>query len=159
MPRSIRRTRPTPAGAARAAIGQVIRNPLARTLALIAGFGVIAGATAANQPPLGDVAEIREGLIAAAIAYEIGDKCDSLDARMMRGIAYLNGLRSTAEGLGYSEDEIRAYMEDDAEKDRLEAMARERLRSLGGVEGEWETYCAVGRAEMAADSAIGRLLR
>jgi len=119
----------------------------------------LVAAPAAANPPLAQQAEISEGLIAAAIAYEIGDKCDSLDARLLRGIAFLNGLRSRASDLGYSDAEIDAYMDDRAEKRRLEAVARQRLRDLGGVEGDWDSYCAVGRDQMAAGSQIGQLLR
>ena len=110
---------------------------------------LVAGPVAAN-PPLAEQTEISEGLIAAAIAYEIGDKCGSLDARLIRGIAFLNGLRSRASQLGYSDAEIDAYMDDRAEKRRLEAVARQRLRDLGGVEGDWATYCTIGNAQMAA---------
>ncbi len=129
-----------------------------RICALILSFGVFAGATAANQP-LSEVTVVTEGLITAAIAYEIGDKCDSVDARVTTGINFLWGLKAQASDLGYSDDEIRAYIDDDVEKDRLEAIARDRLRDMGAVEGEWDTYCAVGRAEMAAGTQIGKLLR
>lgn len=120
---------------------------------------VLFSAPAVAQVPLAQQTEISEGLIAAAIAYEIGDKCDGIDARLLRGVAFLNGLRSRAEQLGYSDAEIEAYMDDRDEKRRLEAEARARLAGMGAVAGEWDTYCAVGRAEMAAGTQIGRLLR
>ncbi len=129
-----------------------------RGAALILGFVIAAGTTAA-LPALRDNATIREGLISTAIAYEIGRKCDSLEARWFRGIGYLNSLRDHAEGLGYSKAQIDAFIDDEAEKDQLEAEARARLRDMGGVKGEWETYCAVGRDEIAADTPIGQLLR
>jgi hypothetical protein len=108
---------------------------------------------------VGDLTVVTEGLIAAGIAYEIGDKCDSIDARLIRGIAFLNGLRDAASDAGFSDAEIDAYIDDDAEKDRLEAIARERLAAMGAVPGDAESYCAVGAAEMAAGSQIGLLLR
>lgn len=130
-----------------------LRHPIAAlVIALSAG-------PAAAQQPLSEVTEISEGLIAAAIAYEIGDKCDRIDARILRGIGFLNGLRDRAQELGYSDAEIEAYLDDRAEKVRLEAVARQRLRDMGGVEGQWDTYCAVGQAEISAQSQIGRLLR
>jgi len=111
------------------------------------------------NPPLGEVTVVTEGLIAAAIAYEIGDKCDALDARLIAGIAFLQRLKSYAQGLGYSSAEIDVFIDDEAAKDRLEAIARARLAAMGGVVGQWDTYCAVGRSEMASGSQIGRLLR
>lgn len=125
----------------------------------LAALAFLIAAPATAQVPLADQTEISEGLIAAAIAYEIGDKCDSLDARLLRGIAFLNSLRDRAGELGYSRDDIAAYMDDRAEKRRLEAIARARLAEMGGVVNDWETYCAVGRAEIAAGTQIGVLLR
>jgi len=120
---------------------------------------LVANPVLAADVPLKDVAFVRDGLIAAAIAYEIGDKCDDLNARMLRGVAFLNSLTDHARDLGYSQAEIDAYIDDRAEKDRLEAIARQTLTAMGGVEGQWETYCSVGEAEIAADTQIGRLLR
>ena len=51
-----------------------------------------------------------------------------------------------------------AYIDDRAEKARLEAIARERAVAMGVVEGEPETYCAVGRSEIARGSQVGRYL-
>ena len=126
--------------------------------ALLLGFIVVAGATAA-KPALRDVTRITEGLIDTAIAYEIGDKCDTLDARLVAGVNFLYGLRAYAVELGYTDPEIDAYVEDRAEQQRLESIARSRLRDKGAVDGQWDTYCAVGRQEIAANSQIGRLLR
>ncbi len=133
-------------------------KPMLRMIGLIAGMALIAGITAA-RPPLAEVDHVREGIITAGIAYEIGDKCGPIDARLVRGYAFLNSLKTHAQGLGYSDAEIEAYVGDRAEKRRLEAIARERLATMGAVVGEPETYCAVGRAEIAAGSQIGQLLR
>lgn len=129
-----------------------------RALGLILGFAVLAGTTAANQP-LREVPRITEGLIAAGIAYEIGEECNSLDARIVQGIVFLNSLKAHAQTLGYSNDEIDAYVNDKTEKDRLEAIARGRLADLGAVEGQADTFCIVGRDQIAAGSQIGQLLR
>ncbi|SMY07794.1 DUF5333 domain-containing protein [Flavimaricola marinus] len=135
-----------------------LKRNLIHSLLLITGFVIVAGATAA-KPGLNNEARITNGLIDTAIAYEIGRKCDSLEPRIIQGINFLYELRSHAQSLGYTSAEIDSYIENDAEKDRLEAIARDRLRALGGVEGEWETYCEVGRAQIAAGTQIGRLLR
>ncbi|KAA9009735.1 DUF5333 domain-containing protein [Histidinibacterium aquaticum] len=116
-------------------------------------------ASAAQAAPLAEERVIREGLIAAGIAYEIGEVCDSLDARLLRGLAYLEQLRGTALELGYTRAEIEAFLDDDAEADRLEAEARARLAAKGAVKGIAESHCAVGRAEIAAGTTIGQLLR
>jgi len=127
-------------------------------VALFTGFAVLAGATAAKSS-LRDEPTVTEGLIAVAIAYELSERCDDLSARRLAGINYLWGLRGEAERLGYSDAEIDAFVEDDAEKDRLEGIARARLTALGVVEGQEATYCAVGRAEISGGTAAGALLR
>lgn len=129
----------------------MIVRPLALALLMPA-------AALAEVPPLGQVPRVAEGLIATAIAYEIGERCDSLDGRRLAGLGFLLSLQAHARSVGFSQDEIDAYVDDDAEKDRLEAIARERLRGMGAVEGDGESYCAAGRAEIAAGTQVGRLL-
>lgn len=130
----------------------------ARTLCAATVVALALSAPAA-QAGLPDEAEINEGLIATAIAYEISEKCGPISARMLRGISYLNTLRDRARQLGYSNAEIDAYVGNREEKRRLEAIARARLADMGAVVGQEASYCAVGRQEIAAGSAIGRLLR
>ncbi|WP_291840375.1 DUF5333 domain-containing protein [Limimaricola sp.] len=128
-----------------------------------AGFAVLAvlamGAAARADIPLKDQPAIRDGLITAGMAIEIGDKCPSLSVRMIRGYFYLEDLKRQARALGYSDDEINAYVKDKAEKARLEDVGRAQLRDLGTVDGDAESYCAVGRAQMAAGTTLGGLLR
>lgn len=111
------------------------------------------------RPPLGEVPEIAEGLIATAIAYEVGRVCGPVDGRRVQGLASLLELQGRARELGYSQEEIDAFIDgDDPERARLEGIARERLAALGAVEGDEASHCAVGRAEIAKRSRIGRLL-
>ena len=114
---------------------------------------------ASALPPLKDAAEIRDGIIAVGMAIEIGDKCDSISVRLLRGGVFLSSLKSRAEELGYSRAEIDAYVDDKVEKARLEGIARAQLADLGAVVGQGDTYCTVGRSEMEAQTAVGRLLR
>jgi hypothetical protein len=124
-------------------------------LALIGGF---AGSLSA-QTALKDVAHVREGIIAIGMAVEISDKCGSISPRTLQGINTLRGLQKHARDLGYSQAQIDAYVDDRAEKRRLEGIARERLADMGVVAGQESTYCAVGRAQISAGTAVGRLLR
>ena len=111
---------------------------------------------ASALPPLKDVPEIRDGIIAAGMAIEIGDKCDSISVRLLRGALYLNSLKSRAEDLGYSRAEIDAYVDDKVEKARLEGIAR---AQLGGGRGGGDTSCIVGGSKREPKTAVGRLLR
>jgi len=114
--------------------------------------------TLAADGPLKDVTYVSEGLITAGMAIELDAKCDDVSVRLFRGIGFLTDLKNHARGLGYSEAEIEAYINDAAEKARLEAIARARLAALGVVPSDPASYCRVGRAEIAAQTPLGRLL-
>jgi hypothetical protein len=139
-------------------IRDAFNRPYIKTVALILGFGLFAGASAA-LPPLKDQTYVSEGLISTAIAYEISDKCDTIEGRFIDGLNFLYSLRDYARQLGYSEEEIEAYMDDKVEKERLIQVAWGRFADMGGVKGDYATYCAVGEAEMAAQTQVGKLLR
>ena len=114
---------------------------------------------AARADGLSDEAEIRDALLVVGMAYEISRKCDSIDARTVTGIRTLLNLKSRARELGYSNAEIDAYVDDKAEKKRLEGIARGQLAQLGVVADDPETYCTVGRDQIAKGTGVGRLLR
>ncbi len=124
-------------------------------LAATAGF---AGSISA-QTALKDVQRVRDGIIHVGMAYEISRKCDSLRPRTLRGLTFLNSLKNHASELGFSDDQIDAYVNDDAEKDRLEGIARAQLASMGAIPGDEASYCALGRAQIAANTRVGWLLR
>jgi len=120
---------------------------------------VLSAGHSSAQTALKDVAKVRDGIIFVGMAYEISEQCDSINARLFRGLGYLQSLRRHARDLGYSEAEVDAYIDDDAEKDRLESIARAQLAQLGVVPGQEASYCAVGRGQMDANTRVGWLLR
>lgn len=123
-------------------------------IACVTGAGLVSA-----QTPLKDVAYVRDGIVSVGMAYELSERCSELHARIFRGLGYLQSLRRHAADLGYSRAEIDAYINDAEEKARLEGVARAQLVALGVVEGEEATYCAVGRAQIAANTRVGWLLR
>lgn len=129
-----------------------------KTLALTTAVTLAATAAPAQQS-LRNVGYVTEGLIAVGIAYEISEVCGSISARTLRGLGYLNQLRSHARGLGYSNAQIKDFTDSKTEQDRLEAIARQRLANMGAAPGDAASHCAVGRAEIAKESTIGYLLR
>ncbi|MEY8801159.1 DUF5333 domain-containing protein [Leisingera sp. XS_AS12] len=132
-----------------------MRTLTAATLTLVLALPVAALA----KPSLRDVAEIEDPLFAVAVAKEVADHCDSIAPRYFKGLGELRRLKSRANALGYSDAEIREYIESDDEKARMRAKG-ERLLAQNGVSyGEPETFCAYGRAEIEKNSAIGVLLR
>lgn len=133
------------------------KRTIALVMLLMATVGLAGNLSA--QSSLRDEPAVRDGIIQVGIAYEIAQQCVSIQARTLRGISYLQSLRTTARELGYNDDEIDAYIDDRSEKRRLEQMARVQLADLGAVEGQPATYCAVGNAQIAAQTRIGWLLR
>jgi len=117
------------------------------------------GGMASGQTALKDVTFVTEGIIATGMAYELSEKCPTISARRLRGISYLISLRNYAMEQGFTSAQVKAYTEDKSEEERLKAIAYSRLDALGVRRGNADSYCTVGRAEIARGTATGRLLR
>lgn len=128
-----------------------------RTLILIGA--VVAPVAADAKPPLRDVKEIDNELYYIAIANEISEYCTSISGRRMKAIGVMWGLRSKANQLGYSDKEIRAYVDSDAEKDRMRAKGEAYLAANGVSYDNPKSFCTLGRKEIERNSAIGVYLR
>lgn len=127
-------------------------------LAIMVGVLFPVGAAMA-KPSLRDVPEIENTLFAVALADEISDQCSSIKPRFLKGLGVLRRLRSQANELGYSDSEIRAYVESKSEKTRMRAKGEKYLTANGVQYNNPETFCTFGRAEIAKSSAIGVLLK
>lgn len=111
------------------------------------------------KPPLRDVAEIDDGLMAIAIADEIRKSCDDISARMVRAMSTIRSLKKRAEALGYSDEEIDDYVTSKAEKKRMRAKATAYLSSRGVEASDTKALCRFGKTEISRETDIGRLLR
>lgn len=132
---------------------------VACVVALI-GVGIAAPASSASaRPLLRDVDEINDGLFAVAIAREIKDYCPDISARYFRAFNLLADLKREARKLGYSDDEIKAYVENDEEKARMRARGEAYLAENGVSYDDPQSFCALGREEIKKSSQIGALLR
>lgn len=128
------------------------------TIAALLAFALPA-ASADAKPSLRDVPEIEDALFAVAIADEVRDYCDTINARLFKAIGVLRRLKARANDLGYTDDEIRAYIESDAEKARMRSKGKKFLAANGVSYSKPETFCTFGRAEISKSSAIGVLLK
>ncbi|WP_179378464.1 DUF5333 domain-containing protein [Jannaschia marina] len=127
-------------------------------LPALVALALAAPAAADRYDALRNDPQIANGVLVAAIGDIIGDTCPDLGERRTRSLLMLNSLVSRARGLGYSAGEIRAYVEDDAEKDRVKAQARQWLAQQGASTDDPASVCRVARAEIAKESTIGRLM-
>ena len=131
-----------------------------RSMMLMALVALSLGAQpVAAKPPLREVAEIDDGLLWIGIADEIRKTCPDISARMVSAFTRLNELRNKALTLGYSADEIKAYVRSDAEKARMRQRGYAWLETKGVAVGDVQGYCALGREEIDRNSSIGSLLR
>ncbi len=129
--------------------------------ALVAGVLAFAATAAAAEAavPLNQEPHINESLIAVAVGNAIRKTCPGISARMMVVFSKGRELQTYAYEKGYSKDEVEAFLDDDTEKARVKGLAADYMSANGVVESDVETYCALGRAEIAKDSLIGSLLR
>jgi hypothetical protein len=127
------------------------------TAILIAALSV--GGVASAKPPLREVAEIDDALMHVAIADAIRKSCDSINARLIRAYSELNRLKSIARDLGYTDDEVEAYVTSKAEKARMKDKAEQFLQANGVRPDDIPALCRFGQEQIQAQTLIGQLLR
>jgi len=128
-------------------------------LALGLGLALISGAEAAAAVPLSENAYINDRLFAARVADRIRKTCPSISARLFHAYGEMKKLERYALDQGYTREEIKAYIKNREEKQRLYATAEAYLAAHGARPGAAEGFCALGRDEIAKKSLIGSLLR
>ncbi|WP_157970871.1 DUF5333 domain-containing protein [Pseudogemmobacter bohemicus] len=121
----------------------------------VAGF---AGAADARIP-INQEKHINNTLLQGFIADAIADNCPTMRPRKLRALNELTKLRDYALKQGYTRQEITAFVESKAEKKRGKAEAADWLKARGAAPGKTAAYCEIGKAEIAAKSLIGSLLR
>lgn len=129
--------------------------------ALIGGAMALCASMAAAQPtvPLEQEPHINEQLTAAVVGDLIRKTCPSISARMVTVFFKAKDLENYARDAGYEEDEVKAFLKDKDQKARVKANALEYLANNGVVDGDVDSYCTLGRAEIRKDSLIGSLLK
>jgi hypothetical protein len=109
--------------------------------------------------PLPEETHINDSLRAGRIGDVIRKECPTISARMFVVLGKIEDLKRYALQKGYTRDEVEAFIKDRDQKNRLKAEAAAYLTQAGAVEGDPESYCKVGRDEIAKGSLIGALLR
>lgn len=144
------------------AMKRVIAGAVLTAALALGGFGD-ASAQARTQDEVNQSLradpEIYAGLFSMGIAHGIRENCPAIEARNLRAHALALSLYNRARSLGFSRDEIRAFLDDRGEKELLRRVVTQYLTERGVQEADPETFCAQGRAEIAARSQAGTLLR
>lgn len=135
-------------------------RPFTRLLACLAlTLTLLMAVQAQAKPPLREVASIDDALFDLGLADRIRKNCPTISARMLKAIGYVRGIEKTARNMGYTQAEIDAYTDSDADKNRLRAKAVKYFAARGVDPSKPESYCAVGLEEIQKSSRIGSLLR
>ena len=116
-------------------------------------------AQADDRVRLQDDPILENGLRVIAIADFLRKNCDAIAPRFFKALSFAQSLEAHAKGLGYSDAEIEAYLDDEREKARVRGHARAYLEARGVNFDEAQSFCSVGRAEIAVQSAPGQYLR
>ena len=123
-------------------------------LAVIAGMAMPAMAL----PPLSKNTYINDRLIQARVADRIRKECPSISARFAYAYAQARALQQYARDQGYSDDQIDAFLDSDAEKKRVKAAAEAYLAANGVTQGDAASFCALGAREIANKTVAGSLI-
>lgn len=147
-----------PAAVVRATPPRSLR--MARPLAALALSLFLAAPMAAAAPvPLAQESHINAELRAAQVGDILRKTCPAVSARMFVVLNRLNALESYARRAGYAEAEVKAFLKDRAQKDRIRAEAEAYLAAAGAVPGDAESHCRVARDEVRRRTPAGQLLR
>ncbi|WP_370250966.1 DUF5333 domain-containing protein [Nioella sp.] len=102
---------------------------------------------------------VHNGLLVITIGAHIHETCPDIEARSIASMSFMIGLARHAMSLGYSRDELRAYIDDETERERYFNLARAYFAQNGVTsEEDVEGACRVGRQEIADRTPVGRLL-
>ena len=129
------------------------------TAILCAATMMMGPAMAQATVPLAQEAHINEQLVAAAAGDILRKTCPTLEARTFVVLAKLAELKGYTRAQGYTEDEVKVFLKDKAQKARIKATAADYLTAAGAVAGDAESYCSAGRNEIAKGTLTGSLLR
>jgi hypothetical protein len=128
-------------------------SPLSLAFLLALAFPALGQAV-----PLAEEKHINEQLIAAQAGDILRKTCPTISARMFVVWQKATALEDYTRAAGYTEEEASAFLKDKAQKARVKAAAMDYLTKAGVVAGDVESYCKVGRDEIAKNTLVGSIL-
>ena len=129
-----------------------------KKLIAIALTAATLAAPALALEPLPQERYINDRLIAARVADRVRRECPSINARIVYAWSQARALKRYAENKGYSSSQIDAFLDSKQEKARIYAAAEDYLTRNGARKGDAESFCRIGRGEIASKSVAGSLL-
>lgn len=138
--------------------GKPMKEVVIGLSALILATTLAGPMQASAQTPLGKNSYVTERLVAARVADRIRKTCPTIGARLIRAMSELQALQSYALKAGYSKAEMKAYLKDPVEKQKIYAKAEAYLAAGGATAGNVDGFCALGHKEIVAQSIAGSLI-
>ena len=129
---------------------------MALLAALLAAPGLASGD---GKVPLPEEAHINEQLIAAQAGDILRHTCPQISARYFVVWDKMYQLQAYAEAQGYTEAEVKAFLSDKDQRARVKAAAEAYLAKAGVLPGDVGSYCKAGKAEIAAGTLLGQIIR
>lgn len=134
------------------------KTAILTVLGLASVLSATAPLAATALEPLSQQRYINDRLIAARVADRIRRECPTIDARLVRAFSEARALKRYARGQGYSEAQIDAFLDSRTDRQRIYASAEAYMAGKGVVAGDADSYCRLGRDEIARGSVTGTLL-
>ncbi|MFX0545661.1 DUF5333 domain-containing protein [Roseovarius sp. S1116L3] len=119
----------------------------------------VAGGASAARADLAAEQDINAGLLAIAAADKIRRDCGDISGKFWAARSYVNQLKGMAEKRGYTEAEIEAYVNDDAEQDKMRERRNAYFKSKGASNLDAASLCRLGQEEIKNRSRIGSFLK
>lgn len=129
-----------------------------RSALLALGCVAALAVPAAALEPLSSEKYINDRLIAARIADRIRRECPSIDGRLVYAYQQARALQRYALDKGYTKAQVDAFLDSKSDKQRIYAVAEDYMSRNGVVKGNAESFCQLGRQEIANRTVTGSLL-
>lgn len=113
----------------------------------------------ARAQALRDDAHVTDMLVAAQVGDILRNTCPQVSARMFVVLAEMLALENHAKAAGNDTAVIRAFLKSPDEKARIKTLADDYLAKAGALPGDVGSYCTAARAEIAAKTTAGKLIK
>ena len=129
-----------------------------RSALLALGCVAALAVPAAALEPLSSEKYINDRLIAARIADRIRRECPTINGRLIYAYGQARALERYALDKGYTKAQVDAFLDSKSDKQRIYGVAEDYMARNGVVKGNAESFCQLGRQEIANRTVTGSLL-
>ena len=102
---------------------------------------------------------ISKGLFDIGVAEAVRRNCTSISEKKLPAMAFALGLYNYAKSKGYTHSEVQAFLDSDAEQDKLEKRVRAHYKALNLNPDTANSLCDYGKDQIAKSSQVGKLLK